>query len=140
MYLRQGAVVDNAGLGGAWLAPAEAAGWPPGPCSTSFTRQSGSPQPGGAMSNEPDTDGLWTTIHDPGDMPTRNVWKTADRRDDGTPGVTPIVRTRISAGQRVLVYGGPVETQGVEMWELIDGETFGWISEMQLDSVPDGGL
>lgn len=85
-------------------------------------------------------DGFWTTINEPGDMSTRSVWKTAERRDDGTPGIAPVVRTRLSAGHRVLLYGRPVVTKGVEMWKLTDGDTYGWISEMQLDSVPDGPL
>lgn len=85
-------------------------------------------------------EGYWTRINDPGDMPTRSLWKSADRRDDGTPGIAPWVRKRLSAGQRVLVYDGPVLTKGIEMWKVTDGETFGWISELQLESVPEGQL
>lgn len=87
-----------------------------------------------------DRDGYMTTINEPGDMPTRNLWKTADRRDDGTPGIAPLVRTRLEAGQRILVYDGPAAPDGVEMWKVTDGDTFGWISALQLDSVPEGEL
>lgn len=81
-------------------------------------------------------DGFLTTINHHSEMPDRTVWKTPDRRDDGTPGIAPIARTRVLEGQRVLIINGPSNPDGVNMWKITDGETVGWISELQLDSVP----
>lgn len=86
-----------------------------------------------------DREGFVTTVERVRDMPTRTLWKTPDRTNDGTPGVAPIVRARLTGGDTVLVIDGPEPTRvdDVQMWKVTAGRAVGWISGLQLTSTPD---
>lgn len=81
-------------------------------------------------------DGFKTTVSRHPDMTDFSLWKTPDRRNDGAPGIAPLVRARVPGGAELLVLSGPRSPDGVRMYEVTDGRNVGWISELQLDSLP----
>lgn len=85
-----------------------------------------------ALARADKNDGTLATVFGSREILEKNVWKTPDQQDDGSPGVAPIVRARLQRGTTVLVIDQVLPPHNVLMYKITDGTMVGWISENQL--------